>query len=128
MSATSRILIEYGTSLRAVCAQSLFEMSLTHWLSSGSVTITFVSVICLSYSLPMLTSVEVGSASTGAGMVALSIAILSAMTTMRRNGMTGVLGAVGRSGPGSSGSTEARNSPLVTYKAEDCVWTTELSR
>ena len=87
MSDTSRILIEYGTSLRAVCAHSLFEISLTHWLSSGSVTTTVESVICLSYSLPIWTSVEVGRAYAGAGMLALNIAILSAMTTKRRNGM-----------------------------------------
>ena len=80
-------MIEYGTSLRAVCAHSLFEISLTHWLSSGSVTTTVESVICLSYSLPIWTSVEVGRAYAGAGMLALNIAILSAMTTKRRNGM-----------------------------------------
>src|ERR1700733_12628149 len=87
MSATSRTLIEYGMSLRAVCAHSLFETSLTHWLISGSVTTTVWSVICLSYSLPIETSVEVGRANTGAGMLALSIAILSTMTTKRRIGM-----------------------------------------
>src|SRR3981081_4659896 len=89
MSETSRILIEYGTSLRAVCAHSLFDTSLTHWLSSGSVTITVESVICLSYSLPIWTSEEVGSANAGAGMLALIMATVSAMTTRRRNGDMG---------------------------------------
>src|ERR1700761_6704516 len=87
MSATSRILIEYGTSLRAVCAHSLFVMSLTHWFSSGSVTTTVESVICLSYSLPMAISLAVFSASEGDGMLAHSIAMLTTVTTVRRNGI-----------------------------------------
>src|SRR5947209_15384782 len=129
MSDTSRILIEYGTSLRAVCAHSRFDTSLTHWLSSGSVTITVESVICLSYSLPICTSEEVGRAYAGAGMLALIIATLKAMTTIRRNGVMG-----GSSGTGADGerdlacSAKVRNSPLVTHKSVGCMWRTELSR
>src|ERR1700676_2723631 len=108
MSETARILIEYGTSLRAVCAHSLVEMSLTHWLSSGSVTTTVESVICLSYSLPICTSLEVGRASAGDGMLALANAIVRAMTMMRRNGMGGPRMGVVRSTLGRGGSTEVR--------------------
>src|SRR6202020_115286 len=85
MSDSSMILIEYGTSLRAVCAHSLFAMSFTHWLSSGSVTITDWSVICLSYSLPIWISVGVDSADAGAGMLAHTIDTIKTMTAERRN-------------------------------------------
>src|ERR1700676_2979663 len=101
MSATSRILIEYGTSLRAVCAHSLLEMSLTHWLSNGSVTTTVEPVVCLWYSLPIWTSLEVGRARAGDGMLALAIAIVRARTMMRRSGMDCPRMGVDRSGAGA---------------------------
>src|SRR5580658_6437744 len=101
MSETSRILIEYGTSLRAVSAHSLFAMSSTHWFNRGSVTTTVVSVICLSYSLPIAISWAVEIADAGAGMVAHSIARLRTMTKDRRNGMA----ASSMRTPGERGSS-----------------------
>src|SRR5579884_224976 len=120
MSETSRILIEYGTSLRAVCAHSLLVTSLTHWLSSGSVTTTVESVICLSYCLPIWTSCEVFSADTGDGMLAHVIAKLSAMTAMRRNGiMTGFLGSAGR---GSAGTRVLRLAAPAFHQYTGNLW------
>ncbi|BDE04769.1 hypothetical protein WPS_00450 [Vulcanimicrobium alpinum] len=62
-------------------------------------TITFASVICLSYCLPIWTSVEVGKASAGAGMLALTIASMSAMTAQRRKS----IGASSKAAPVCAG-------------------------